>query len=163
MRQHGDPNQADPTIDSSGVIHIVGGGNSMTGPNMKGSGSNSPCSSYLHAASVALGGKSAGQRPPYSKLLKFSRCMRSHGIPDFPDPGSDGSLSLQNHPGSDLDPRSSAFQSASKTCSKQAGVPNIAGGHPGPGSIEVTSGGPQAGPSGGPGAGSGSGSAQVGS
>jgi hypothetical protein len=162
MRQHGDPNQADPTIDSSGVIHIVMSGTGSTtlkgGPN-----SNSPCESYLHAASVGLGGRSAGQRPSYSKLLKFSRCMRSHGIPDFPDPSSDGSLSLQNHPGSDLDPHSSAFKSASTTCSKQAGIPNMVGGHAGPGTIEVTSGGLQAGPSGGPGAGSGSNNAQVGS
>ena len=28
----------------------------------------------------------------YRQVLLFVRCMRSHGIPDFPDPGSDGGI-----------------------------------------------------------------------
>jgi hypothetical protein len=160
MRQHGDPNQADPTIDSSGVIHIVMA-STGSAPEI-GKGSNSPCDSYLHAASIGLGGRTATERPSYSKLLSYSKCMRSHGIPDFPDPSPGGGLSLQSGPGSDLDPHSATFQSASKTCAKKTGLPNFGSGHPGPGSIEMTSGGPGAGPSGGPGGGSGSESVGIG-
>jgi hypothetical protein len=34
----------------------------------------------------------ANSRSPNSQMLAFSRCMRSHGVPDFPDPNSSGRL-----------------------------------------------------------------------
>ncbi len=49
-----------------------------------------------------------------SQLLAFSRCMRSHGVPNFPDPNSSGELSkttLQQLAASD-----SRFQPATQTC-----------------------------------------------
>jgi hypothetical protein len=42
------------------------------------------------------------------QALAFARCMRSHGVPEFPDPGA----SLPSH----LDPRSPAFQAAQQAC-----------------------------------------------
>jgi hypothetical protein len=48
--------------------------------------------------------------------LAYSRCMRSHGVPDFPDLNRQGSLVIQGSPGSDLDPNSPAFQAAQKAC-----------------------------------------------
>jgi hypothetical protein len=49
-------------------------------------------------------------------FLKFSQCMRSHGVPNFPDPSSRGGI--QFSPGSGLDPTSPAFQSARSSCKK---------------------------------------------
>ena len=49
-------------------------------------------------------------------FLKFSTCMRSHGVPNFPDPGSSGGISIS--PGSGLDPASPAFKSAQSQCKK---------------------------------------------
>ena len=40
-------------------------------------------------------------------FLKFAHCMRSHGVPNFPDPSRPG---IQLSPGSGLDPASPAFQ-----------------------------------------------------
>ncbi|MGH2883751.1 MAG: hypothetical protein ACRDPA_13830, partial [Solirubrobacteraceae bacterium] len=51
-----------------------------------------------------------------SAFLKFARCMRSHGVPNFPDPGSTGGIQLT--PGSGLNPASPAFQSAQGQCKK---------------------------------------------
>jgi hypothetical protein len=48
--------------------------------------------------------------------LAYSRCMRSHGVPDFPDPNRQGNLVIQGSPGGDLDPNSPALQSAGKAC-----------------------------------------------
>ena len=48
--------------------------------------------------------------------LAYSRCMRSHGVPDFPDPNRHGYLVIRGSPGSDLDPSSPALQSAGKAC-----------------------------------------------
>ncbi len=53
-----------------------------------------------------------------AQALRFSRCMRSHGIADFPDPGSSarGGTGTQAGKGSDLDPENSRFQAAERAC-----------------------------------------------
>jgi hypothetical protein len=135
MRSHGDPNQVDPTIDANKVIHIT----FPPGANGDLKGSNNPCSTYLTAASTALRGGKPLQKPDPAKLEKFSQCMRANGIPDFPDP-SGGGLSIQTHPGSDLNPNNPTFQNASKLCAKKYGLPGF-GGTPSPGAIEATGGG----------------------
>jgi hypothetical protein len=56
----------------------------------------------------------------FKEALAFSECMRSHGLPDFPDPSSSGGIQLQAGRGSDLDPRSAKFQAAQKACKKYA-------------------------------------------
>jgi hypothetical protein len=48
-------------------------------------------------------------------LLAYSQCMRSHGVPDFPDPVGD-TLQLKASQGSDLDPNSPQFVAAQKAC-----------------------------------------------
>jgi hypothetical protein len=45
--------------------------------------------------------------------LAHSECMRSHGLPDFPDPGPIH-IDVRTHP--DLDPSSPAFIAAQKAC-----------------------------------------------
>lgn len=48
--------------------------------------------------------------------VKFAACMRSHGVPTFPDPGASGGIQFST--GSGIDPQSPAFQSARSACSK---------------------------------------------
>ncbi len=57
---------------------------------------------------------------------KFAACMRSHGVPNFPDPGQNGAISIG--PGSGIDPGSASFQAAQQHCSSL--LPN--GGRPSP-------------------------------
>jgi hypothetical protein len=47
-------------------------------------------------------------------VAAFSACMRSHGVPDFPDPNSRGAVSITANSG--LDPSSPRFQSAETAC-----------------------------------------------
>ena len=54
-----------------------------------------------------------------SQGLRFSTCMRAHGITNFPDPSSTGELAIS--PSSGMNPFSPAFQSAQKAC---GGGPN---------------------------------------
>lgn len=49
-----------------------------------------------------------------SKLLKFVDCMRKDGVPNFPDPGSQGQLVVSSSSG--IDPKSPAFQNAMQKC-----------------------------------------------
>jgi hypothetical protein len=141
MRGHGDPSQADPTIDANKAIHITlpPGTSGAAGPINPKSGPYSACMPYLTAASTALRGGAPAPKPDPVKLEKFSQCMRANGIPDFPDP-SGGGLQLRSSPGSDLNPSNPTFKNAQKKCAQQVGIPQLAGGAPPPGSIQVSSG-----------------------
>src|SRR6185437_15055216 len=59
----------------------------------------------------------AGSAPPKGEagLLAYSQCMRSHGVPDFPDPVGN-SLQLRVSQSSDLDPTSPQNVAAQKAC-----------------------------------------------
>jgi hypothetical protein len=47
---------------------------------------------------------------------KFSACMRKHGVPNYPDPNSQGVITI--HSGMGIDPGSPSFQSARTVCAK---------------------------------------------
>ena len=53
--------------------------------------------------------------------LQYARCMRSHGVPDFPDPGSSGgflnALSRARSDGT-IDPASPTFTAAARSCAR---------------------------------------------
>src|SRR3954451_12663586 len=83
----------------------------------------------LAAASLAgCGGSndpdnsSSGDESGYDQMLKFSQCMRSHGLPSFPDPvqQSGGGVSLSIRKGSGVDPGSPPFKAAEAACRKYA-------------------------------------------
>jgi hypothetical protein len=157
MRSHGDPDQADPTVDANKVIHItmspsVPGG--LTGPNgQSGAGPvpGSYCQTYLlDAIDELLQGSQPYVPPSQAALVKYAECMRANGVPDFPDPTA-GGLVLHSAPGSNP-----TLQNAAMVCVKKTGVqPALGGGGPPPpGTIEDNGGllVPVSGGNGGPGA-----------
>ena len=71
------------------------------------------------------GGLTPAQRQAAIKaLLKFAHCMRTHGLPDFPDPTANGHGIQVNLP---VDPSSPQFQSALKAC-RAVAPPGLWGG-----------------------------------
>jgi hypothetical protein len=63
-----------------------------------------------------------------TQALGYAKCMRSHGIPNFPDPTVQDSAQSKGvgfSMPSGVDPHSPQFQSASKTCQKQTGFGHI--------------------------------------
>src|SRR5580692_1322173 len=70
-------------------------------------------------APVASGGPSSSSSD-LAKMESYSSCMRSHGVPDFPDPtsGPNGGpgFQIRSGPGSDLDTNSAKFPAADKAC-----------------------------------------------
>jgi hypothetical protein len=136
MRSHGDPGQADPTIDASKVIHVTmsasihGGVFGVNGQN--GSGPGRFCQTYLNEASNALNGGHQQAGPSLAGMLKYAKCMRANGVPNYPDPPGGGVVNLGS-----LDPTSPTFQNANKVCAKQAGVRGAPGsGAPQPGDVD---------------------------
>jgi hypothetical protein len=58
----------------------------------------------------------AGASSPQAALLAFVRCMRSGGVPNFPDPSASGGLRFRRDAG--VDPLSPAFKAAQAKCKK---------------------------------------------
>ena len=94
-------------IAAGAVVLLAGCGG--TSSSSTGAGSTSPASS---GASGGDNGRS-GSPTLQADTLKFSRCMRSHGVPNFPDPKNGGGLSLV---GTGVNRNSPAFKSASQAC-----------------------------------------------
>ena len=54
-----------------------------------------------------------------SNALRYSQCMRFHGITDFPDPTASGDFAIHGAgPNSDLDRNNPAFQAAEQACQR---------------------------------------------
>jgi len=116
MRSHGVPNYPDP--DDQGVITITV------------SASLNPSSPLFQKALAACQkllppGKAlslARQEQMKKRLLAIAACMRSHGVPHYPDPtlGSGGTVS-QKLSRSEADPNSPIFQAAKKVCQSNEG------------------------------------------
>ena len=123
MRAHGVPNFPDPKANGSGGMLIQAG---PGGTKVNGVPVNGPAfQSAMQACHSKLpnGGKlqalSAARR---QQMLRFSQCMRAHGISGFPDPTfSGGRAGLQLNRDSGIDPNSPAFQSAQKACGAPLG------------------------------------------
>jgi hypothetical protein len=114
VRSHGIPNFPDP--DSSGQIP------KETAQQLGVS------DSVLRAATGVCSGlnpyNSSGSQPAagaqtIAERLSFSRCMRSHRVPSFPDPNSTGDYDLRG-----IDPRSPVFKSAAVTCLRVLSPPD---------------------------------------
>jgi hypothetical protein len=113
MRSHGVQDFPDPTRGTNGTarIAIQGGAGSDLGPN----------SSVFQAAQRACqslmpnGGPNGAKVDP-TKVAPWAACIRSHGVPDFPDPTIvNGALKITlGNVG--VNPGSSPFQKAMEAC-----------------------------------------------
>jgi hypothetical protein len=116
MRKNGVPSFPDP--NSRGGLTINAGPGSGLNPNSpQFKHAQSACSKYL-----PNGGKvdPAAQAKALKAALKFSACMRAHGIANFPDPQtSGGGISLMLKRGSGLDPQSPQFKAAQRACQNE--------------------------------------------
>jgi hypothetical protein len=115
MRANGVPNF--PDVSSNGML-IQGNGQTIS---VNGVTVNAPaflmarqkCERYMPRAQASQS-QSAQQT---QRGIQFARCMRTHGVPNFPDPkvitGTGGNQEAYL-PG--INPQSPAFQSAAKAC-----------------------------------------------
>jgi hypothetical protein len=118
-----------------------------------GSGSSSSgvahLSSSTSSSSPAGGGGSSSPESSASnqqKMVAYSQCMRSHGVPNFPDPefhsGGGVGIRIGGKKGgpSGINPSSPQFQAAQKAC--QSDLPRPPGAKGGPGGAVSDGGGP---------------------
>jgi hypothetical protein len=112
MRAHGVANFPDPTVQNGSVGFSITAGDGVD--------QNSPqYQSARQACSSLRGGGTANSGSGnLAKELKFAQCMRSHGVPDFPDPNKNGGFSGT----SSINPSSPTFQNAQSTCMQLSGL-----------------------------------------
>jgi hypothetical protein len=120
MRSHGARSFPDP--DSKGRLLVTPEGGAPTG-RKDGVDMNSPEVRTATRACQKL--LPNGGRPPAAQLanaqqamLRYTRCMRAHGVPKFPDPKLSGALVIGPKVG--VDPNTPRFKAAQQTCQKLA-------------------------------------------
>jgi hypothetical protein len=114
MRGHGVPNYPDPS--SSGVFD-----KSKLTPQHLGAGSSRIQAAQRACQHLLPSGPGSTPTPAErervrAQAVSFSRCVRSHGVPNFPDPASDGRIPDPATVG--VDQGSPKFEAANRACGK---------------------------------------------
>jgi hypothetical protein len=116
MRSHGVPNFPDPkvTVAPGHTSVSVAVNPSITGsPRFK--SADKACSGLMPAPPTPAQ-QQAQDQAKKRYLLAFARCLRTHGIHSFPDPSSQGRLTLQMVSAAGVDIHSRKFLDAAKVC-----------------------------------------------
>jgi hypothetical protein len=118
---------------ASGVVVLAGcGGGSSSNPGVAKLSSGTGSSSTGSSSTSSEAGSSSPEDTANAQkhMVAYARCMRSHGVPGFPEP-SEGRIEIQrssrNGKSGGLNPESAQFQSADKTCRKllpNGGIPS---------------------------------------
>lgn len=134
VRAHGVPNFPDPGGNGQGGIQIQQSQRSGSGPTTKVNGVtvNGPafqgamqaCRKYLPNGGRPTAAQTAKVK---AQALAMSRCMRAHGVSNFPDPqfrtGPNGGTGIGIRlNGSGIDTSSPSFQAAQKICGSILGA-----------------------------------------
>jgi hypothetical protein len=118
MRANGIPNFPDPSTAGQGQGFVINSSSGIDPHDPTFQKAQQTCSKYLGGT---LGKNLTPDKAAQAKALKFSQCMRAHGVPNFPDPSSSGGLTIG--PNSSLDPNDPTFQKAQQTCASILGLP----------------------------------------
>ncbi|MGO9961575.1 MAG: hypothetical protein ACLP50_37315 [Solirubrobacteraceae bacterium] len=110
MRSHGIHDFPDPTTPPGGGVTFQlngGAGSDLNHTNPTFQAASQAC------RTLSPGGQQAPAAPTsqIAEEVTWAHCLRSHGVPGFPDPNSNGAIDSAK-----FDPSSPAFQRASAAC-----------------------------------------------
>jgi hypothetical protein len=126
MRSHGVPDFPDPT--ASGGYSLTSNGSIQGADGSVDLGDSQVQAAYGQCRHLLPDGPSFSQlqqtmqqeqqaeAKALPELVKFSECMRGHGVPDYPDPTLAGLGGSGNLKGSGINPGSPQFQAAVSAC-----------------------------------------------
>lgn len=121
MRDHGLPNFPDPSVtDHNGQpVAYLGTSDALrASPAFK--TADKACQKIL-APTLDTAQNPAEQAAREQHMIAFAKCMRSHGVPGFPDPTTQGQLTQQMITGAGVDLHAPAVFAAAKACLPSAG------------------------------------------
>jgi hypothetical protein len=116
MRSHGVPSFPDP--DSQGNFPPIQMG--RNGVSKQAVLSAQDACRHLSPYGGGGVGTSQQQQAKLAQALNFARCMRTHGVPNFPDPSAAGNSGMGFNM-SGVDTHSPQYQSAQQACRSQSG------------------------------------------
>jgi hypothetical protein len=99
---------ANPALVAAAIVFLAGCGGTRSPP-VANVGTTA-------AAASTTGAAAPSESQLQQAALKYSRCMRASGVPDFPDPQTGGGFVFQA--GANLNPSSPAFEAAQAKCRK---------------------------------------------
>jgi hypothetical protein len=67
------------------------------------------------SSAKGVGAPSEGSSPQ-QRTVAFAKCMRTHGVPNFPDPTSTGELRLSTVTAAGVDVHAPSVQASARTC-----------------------------------------------
>jgi hypothetical protein len=114
MRSHGVPSFPDPQVSTNGAatsIRQVAPEAAVASPAFK--TAQKACARFQPGPSNS---GPDGQGPRKQLLLAFARCLRAHGISDFPDPNAQGRLTLEMVSAAGVDVHGPGFFTAARRC-----------------------------------------------
>jgi hypothetical protein len=88
LRSNGMPNLPDPRIDGNGQIKFPEGTPEPSERVLR------ACQSVIDRLPPSARGEPERNPADMPALLRFGRCMRAHGLTDFPDPRANGTFQL---------------------------------------------------------------------
>jgi hypothetical protein len=112
MRSHGLPDFPDPNANGHGFGNQQQQQQEESNPHLE--TAYNDCRHLLPSAPSSSGNKVI---PSQAQLVRFSQCMRSHGVPDYPDPNPDVSLRTELAQ-LGINPDSPPFQATLRTCDR---------------------------------------------
>jgi len=102
------------------LVALIGAGCGSNAPSetgTAGSSTSSGSSSSSGNSSSSGSSTSASKDTAREKAMKFSACMRQHGVSEFPDPDAAGELTIDAVAnGSSIDTSTAAFKNAISAC-----------------------------------------------
>jgi hypothetical protein len=107
MRSHGITNYPDETLSGNGGQASAKLPSSINTNSSTFKAAEQACKKYQPTDNSG-----SGQQPPNaSAQLRHAQCMRSHGVTNYPDPGSNGETFVNG-----MDVQSPTYQAAAKAC-----------------------------------------------
>lgn len=136
MRSHGVTAFPDPGSNGNGGVQIQSSQRAGSGKSLSVNGVRVSSPTFQSAMQACRSKLPNGGHPSAAEAAKarstalaFSRCMRRHGITNFPDPQFQGNaVRMQFGPSSGINPSSPAFQAAQNACGKAFGKAAPGGG-----------------------------------
>ena len=111
MRSHGVANYPDPTSGGGLVKETL---QQLGVSSSRFQSASSDCNHLL--PNGGTGRNPAQVQQVRAQALQFSQCVRNHGVPSFPDPGSDGRI--PDPAGVGINQGSPKFEAANQACGK---------------------------------------------
>ena len=114
MRSHGVPGYPDPVFSGSAGSLSVGISPGSANPDSPAFKSADRACHHLLPNGGVPGGSGGGSAQQQAQDVLYADCVRSHGVPSFPDPGHDGAFTLP----ATINQQAPAFLSATNACQK---------------------------------------------